>query len=472
MNENEESQQIQAEPIHGGSSSLKTTLAGVAGNILEWYDFTIFTEFSDIIADNFFPPNQEGNTALLETFAVFGIAFIARPLGGVILGKMGDVHGRKGALELSVFWMAFSTFAMGCLPTYETIGGFAPVLLILMRLLQGLSVGGQLMSSVLFTLERSPLKKWGWKGSTVFGAISIGVSIGSVIATIIRDTLTEQQVQTWGWRIPFWLGAFGALPALYLKLQIKEISSSYDNVPNDNLTQEDGNNESAKDPVKETFKKSHRRTLAATILAPTCNSVVYYLLFVWLVIFMNSIIEPPIPHAFTINSINGILGGILLTLFGGWFADWVGDYVKVMMMSGAILTISAPFAFSIFGGGGESYVGIIAFFIQLTLSIFLGTYLGAMVPWLVLITPPEIRLTSLSLGYNISLSVWGGFSPLMATLLVDQFGKIGPGYFISLACVLGMFGVYIGPKKYYFPRSEHADEYTDVEENLSKPLLQ
>lgn len=273
---------------------LLKSIAGVAGNILEWYDFALFGYFSDIIGDNFFPPNQEGDSSLIESFAVFGLAFLARPLGGAIFGKFGDLHGNKTALETSVFFMALATFLMGCLPTYSMVGWISPVLLILTRLFQGLSVGGQVMSSVLFTIHQKDISKWGFLGSTVFAAINTGVVIGSAVASIVRGTLTEEQLVLWGWRIPFLFGIVGGIPALYLKLRVKQATNS--------------SNES-RDPLRKVLNESNRRALFAAALIPTTNATVSYLLFTWLVIFMDAIIEPPIPNAFPINTINTILGG-------------------------------------------------------------------------------------------------------------------------------------------------------------------
>merc|ERR1719491_747982 len=126
------------------------TIAGVAGNVLEWYDFAVFGCFSDVLGAVFFPPNQDGHAQIVESFAVFGGAFFMRPLGGMFMGYIGDKYGSRRALTISIFLMAFPTFAMGCLPGYATVGSLSIVLLTIVRLLQGLSVGGQLMSSLIF----------------------------------------------------------------------------------------------------------------------------------------------------------------------------------------------------------------------------------------------------------------------------------------------------------------------------------
>lgn len=155
------------------SSSLCETVAGVIGNVLEWYDFAVFGYFSDIIGEVFFPPNQSEDASTTESFVVFGGAFLMRPIGGLLLGYLGDTYGRRFSLVLSIFLMAIPTFAMGLLPGYASVGPMAIVLLVLVRLLQGLSVGGQLMSSLVFTLESHNVRQWGLYGSFVMAAANL-----------------------------------------------------------------------------------------------------------------------------------------------------------------------------------------------------------------------------------------------------------------------------------------------------------
>ena len=144
---------------------LLSTIAYVSGNMLELYDFAIYGYFSDIIGRAFFPPTKDASAPIVESFLVFGGAFLCRPLGGVLFGYIGDTLSRKRALEVSIFLMAVPTFAMGCLPTFDRVGWWAVALLVAVRLLQGLSVGGQLMASVVFVVERHERRRWGWYGS-------------------------------------------------------------------------------------------------------------------------------------------------------------------------------------------------------------------------------------------------------------------------------------------------------------------
>jgi len=326
------------------------------------------------------------------------------------------------------------------------------------------------MSSLVFTLEREKdLSKWGFCGSTVYAAGSLGVVIGSVFATIVRDSLTEEQLTLWGWRIPFLLGALGALPAVYLKHQDTPIvepssipsSSGNKNILHDiNQIESDHRNETeeevdiyninnnmndiSRDPLMESLGKSNRLALIAALIVPTILATSYYITFIWLVIYMDSILEPPIPHAFFINSINGIVGGILMIIAGGWFADKIGQDVKVMMVSGTLLAVTYPILIGLLGTGYE-YRSIIALIIQLTMSILLAIWTGAMLPWMVMIFPPKIRLTSIGIGYNISLALWGGFSPLLATILVERVNSYAPGYIVTVTAVMSLIALYIVP---------------------------
>ena len=150
---------------NNSDDSISTTLASVAGNVLEWYDFAIYGYFADIIGSKFFPPTNDKSTSTIESFLVFGGAFLVRPIGGILMGYIGDTLSTKRALEISIFLMALPTFSMGCLPTYDIWGWWAVIALVFVRLLQGLSVGGQLMSSLVFVAEGHDRRWWGWYGS-------------------------------------------------------------------------------------------------------------------------------------------------------------------------------------------------------------------------------------------------------------------------------------------------------------------
>lgn len=274
----------------GSSETFWSTVAGLAGNVLEWYDFAVFGFFGDIIGQVFFPPDQKGNRAIMESFAVFGGAFLMRPVGGVLLGYIGDIYGPKKALVISIFLMACPTFAMGCLPSYQQVGVLSVILLLIVRLLQGLSVGGQLMSSLVYTCEIHPSDQWGYYGSFVLAAANLGTLLGAVVGAILRSSLREEDLVSWGWRVPFWSGIIVSFSGFYLRNHGGEGHHYH---PPDDGKDPTGNAESdtdilpvdmfgAHNPLREAFRRSNLRPLLACTLVPMLWSAGFYLTFVWM----------------------------------------------------------------------------------------------------------------------------------------------------------------------------------------------
>jgi len=426
-------------------NDFKVSMAGVAGNILEWYDFAVFGYFSDIIGDNFFPKEEEGsNNALVKSFIVFGAAFLARPLGGAIIGLMGDTVGRKSALETSVFLMAFPTFALGCLPTYDSFGGLATFFLIMLRLLQGVSVGGQLMSSVVFTLERTDVSRWGVWGSSVNAFSAVGVFIGSLFSYILREALTDEELHDWGWRIPFFFSIFGLIPACYLKRHAKELPQQTQATNNS-----DGNS-----PLMNALKKDNLWTIICAILVVSVAASSYYVISIWLPMYMETIRDPPIPHAFAISTVCGLVT-VPLTFLGGWFADQVSPstWRYVLIVSSAMLGILCPIIFSEISSNKEN-IGAVTLFCILLLIFSMIVFNGSMTPFLVSLFPAEVRLTSLSISYNIALCLFGGFTPSLATVLADKNKDATPaGFIITVLSAVSILGLLIAPPNRYTTNS-------------------
>ena len=318
------------------------TMAGLAGNILEWYDFAVFGYFSDILSDVFFPPNQEGHAALVETFAVFGGAFLMRPIGGMMMGYIGDKYGSRRALTLSIFLMAFPTFLMGCLPGYSSIGSLAIVLLTLVRMLQGLSVGGQLMSSLIFTLERHKKARWGLYGSYVMAAANLGTLLGGTVAMILRRSLTEEQLHSWGWRVPFLSGILVSISGFYLRSHGEDDDQQH--------VHGDGATSSPENPIRLAFSRGNIRALLATAMVTLLWSTGFYLIFVWMPVYMTDLIGNPVPNAFAVNSASLAISVCLLFPIAGWLSDKFGRR-RVMGVGGLLLGVFAPMSMASIGRG-------------------------------------------------------------------------------------------------------------------------
>mmetsp|Transcript_24089 Transcript_24089/g.35030 ORF Transcript_24089/g.35030 Transcript_24089/m.35030 type:complete len:501 (-) Transcript_24089:1124-2626(-) len=465
---------VEFEPTKAKPSSWwKTEFAGMAGNILEWYDFALFGFFDDVISANFFPPNQPGHSAMIESFLVFGGAFLMRPIGGVLLGQMGDKYGRKVALETSVFLMAFPTFFLGCLPTYSQVGWLSTVLLILVRLMQGLSVGGQLVSSLVFLLEHEDKKRWGFHGSAVMAAACSGTLLGGLVGTAMRAFVSKEALYSWAWRVPFLCGIIVGWSGYYLKHHVENDGpppmTAGTNAPCDDSShiaekkdEENGTSaEAAKlipeadggsskhdtnqirdSPLKIALSKPYRRSLLSCCLVPTVWGGGFYIIYIWMAIFMEDVVSPPIPHAFSITSASLFACTVVLFPFAGMLSDIYGR-VRIMAFGAISIALFGPVALQIINDSAQRPV--VAFMAQFMLGNMLSLWAAPMCAWMVESFPPEARLTAVSIGYNTGMGVAGGISPGLATYMVDLIGPCSPGYLISFLAFISLIGLYIAP---------------------------
>jgi MFS transporter, MHS family, proline/betaine transporter len=194
------------------------------GNLLEWFDFGVYAYLATLIAAKFFP-GSDPTASLLAAFAAYGVGFLARPLGGIVIGRLGDTQGRKAALVLTIFMMAFGTVGIGLLPTYETAGIWAPILLVTLRIVQGLAAGGEWGTSTAFIIEWAPSARRGFFGSFQQVSTAGGSLLGSATAAILTSSLSQSTMLDWGWRVPFLLGAILLIVGVYLRQNAEETPS-------------------------------------------------------------------------------------------------------------------------------------------------------------------------------------------------------------------------------------------------------
>jgi len=448
----------------------KSMIAGIAGCVLEWYDFACFGYFADIFAVNFFAPDEEHS--LTYTFVIFGSGFLARPIGGWMIGKLGDgSFGRAKAVQLSILLMALPTFALGCLPTYDTVGNTATLLLVVIRLLQGLSVGGQLMSSTVYTMENSRMDCWGVWGATVMASSALGATIGSAVSYILRSVLTEEKMLAWGWRIPFWFGLFGAIPTFYLESNERKRNSTR-NMQVSIVNEEKSDSDEQEGDIALTSSNdtsphldglcsgSNTRGLISGAFVTGIPASMYYITFIWLVTYMDEIRDPPIPHAFAINTVNGLIS-LVQIMMGGWLIDYIAassffncfgcEGLKyIMYLSTVGIAVLAPLILHAMSLPQYDDSPFAAFAFQFLLSGLLSLYQGALLPFLMMIFPQHIRLTSMALVYNIGVCLCGGFAPSVATYLTNDetsYSITDVGYCLTVISILSGIGVYLGDTK-------------------------
>jgi len=383
---------------------------------------------------------------------------VARPFGGLIAGHIGDKHGRKRALVMSMISMSIPTFVMGCLPGYDVIGGWSTALLIICRLAQGLSVGGQLPASVVYTVETKPREHWGYYGAYVSFAAGAGSMLGNLVGAFLRQFLTDAQLLSFGWRVPFLSGILMAAVAGLLQVvgeehnpNEAEYSTHESNSSIGEVEESEHNNSSVvasfleeKHPIKEALRKENLPALFSSMLVPMLGGCGWYITFVWMAVYMESILNPPVPGAFWVNLAALTFGHQIPSLLTGWWSDSVGR--TKLMLAGTILTaITGPFFVWIISYGNT--VG--ALLAQTALGIVLSFYTGPLFAYIPERFPPHIRLTSFSLGYNIGICFSAGFSPTIATALAQNYGDAAPGYMYSFFAVATLIGMFLATKIRY-----------------------
>ena len=401
----------------------KSVFATGIGNAMEWFDFALYSYLAVIISKNFFSPVQNDELKLIFTFATFAIAFLLRPVGGIVFGKIGDKLGRKVVLTFTIIMMAISTLIIGLLPTYDQIGIWAPILLLLARILQGFSVGGEYAGAMVYIAESSPDNKRIRLGSGLeIGTLS-GYIVASILVTVLFWTLSDAQMNSWGWRIPFFLSAPIGLIGLYLRTHLEETPI----FENDIADQKDQLS------VIEIIKQYKKDILLCIVFVAFFNITNYVLLG-----YMPSYLDETVGISDRISTpITAVVLLIMVpfALTFGRLGDKIGN--KKVISFGLILGILVSvvsFQFLNIGGLGFLFLGL------LLLGIVLSVYEGTMPGSLPTLFHTDIRYRTLSWTFNISVSLFGGTTPLVASWLVHVTGNnLAPAFYllgVSVICLI------------------------------------
>jgi MHS family proline/betaine transporter-like MFS transporter len=393
--------------------------AGAIGNVLEWYDFAIYGYFATAIGHAFFP-KEDPVAQVLSAFGIFAVGYLMRPVGGALVGYIGDKFGRRAALTFSVTAMAIPTFLVGILPGYQVLGMAAPFLLTLLRMVQGLSVGGEYTTSIVFMVEHAPPGRRGLIGAMgCCGAIG-GILLGSATGALLTDILPPEAMEMWGWRIPFILGLVVGLAGFFLRRHLDENA----------LPQADG-----RSPIKETVR-SHPWVLARLAGLSAFNAVGFYVLFVYIVSWLQLADGIAPAHALQINSLS-MLVLLPCMIAMGSLSDRIGR--KPMLLAATALAfVSAVPLFQLLQHEQHFYIQLGQLGFVLSVGMFLGTQPTLMVEEV----PAAVRCTAIALGYNVTLGVVGGVSPLVATWLVQRTAdQSAPAYMIMAAAAVSFLSV-------------------------------
>lgn len=406
-----------ASSIH--AARRRTTLAGIAGNVMEWYDFAVYGYFAPIIGRQFFP-SEDPTASLLAAFGVFAAGFLMRPIGGLIFGYVGDRYGRKAALTASVLAMAIPTCLIGFLPNYAAWGVWATASLVVLRMIQGVSVGGEYTTSVVFLVESAKPEHRGLAGSWSTVGATLGTLMGSAVGALISTMFAKDFIDSWGWRIPFVFGLIVGLSGLYIRRHLPEPAEA----PKDRC--EPGG------PILEALKK-HWRSMLSIAALNVLNAVGFYTAFVYLVTYFEKVSHLSSRSALDINTLNMLV--LVLTLpLAGAMSDRFGRKTLLLGAAGA----AAMFAWPLFWLMSH-HSPVLAMLGQTGFALIIGTYCGVIPVTMVEAFPARVRCSAVSIGYNLCLGILGGTSPLVATWLIERTGDVlSPAFYVMAAAIVSL----------------------------------
>lgn len=407
---------------------LRTSLAGSVGNLLEWYDFAVFGYLAPYISAQFFP-SDDPVSGLINTFGVFAAGYLARPIGGVLFGQIGDRLGRARALRLSIFLMAVPTTLIAFLPTHAEVGVLAPILLTVLRLAQGISVGGEFIGSCCYLVELAPAGRRGFFGSwSTFGTVG-GMLLGSAIATLLQALLSTDQIHAWGWRLPFLGGLLVGVIGWQMRRGTEETPE---------FVQLRSSAQIERRPALQALREMPARVLQVAGIV-LLFGVAIYTLFVWMPTYLTHFVKPPVPHALLINTVCMVLL-IAVMPIAGLLADRWG-YKRVLSL-GALATGVLVVPLFVWIDTGSAVATAVALTIFALINGFLQ---GAMPVAMAELFPVRLRYSAMAIGYNITLALFGGTAPLVATWLIKTTGNLAaPAWYlvaiatITLVATLGM----------------------------------
>ena len=438
---------------HASRPKPRIVLAACFGHAVEWFEFGVYGYLATVLGKLFFP-STDTTTSILSALAVFGVAFLARPVGAVVFGSLGDRFGRRAVLSTTILLMGGATAAIGLLPTYGSVGVLAPVLLISLRLLQGLSAGGETSGAAAFLAESAPEGRRGlWTSSIQAVGIVAFVCAASLVA-LLTNVLGDEQLMAWGWRIPFLLSLPLAAVGLYLRFKVEETPAFQAVV----AKEEEAHH---RVPMRELLSQ-HKKALFFLICIVMVEAVASYVAKTYASTYLISTIGLSPSAALVSTSVTLLLAAALVPFYAV-LSDRIGR--KPLLVGGtiALMVLAVP-AFLLIGSG--SLAGAIA---GQVMAIVPGTAISvAVVVAQAELFPTRVRYSGASVGYNVAYALFGGTAPYVAAFLVAATGlKLMPAFYLIVIGGLGLIAMLRIPETYKKDMVEKAADPTKIH-SLSK----
>jgi MHS family proline/betaine transporter-like MFS transporter len=416
---------------------LRRSIKGTAvGNFMEWYDFGIYGYIATNLARVFFPGDSVSKGSLAATFGILAAAYAARPLGGFVFGLIGDRVGRKPMLVMTISLMALGTTVTGVLPGYHSIGAWAPVLLAVTRIMQGFSTGGEYVGAMVYVDEQAPDNKRGLLAAFLPLGSEGGFVVAGVLVTALQSWLPDDDMLSWGWRIPLLLSAPFGLLALFLRLRLEE-SPAYEQASDNQDKSSDG----AGQQLRHTLIAQWRPLLLCVALVLTYN-VADYMLTGYLPTYMKTVV----PVGVTAGMVMIVLTLLVMMaamLFVARLSDHIGVKPILWTGCGLLVVLSIP-AFMLLGSGASNPVIFVGVLLIGAMVLCFDSITPATLP---VLFPTQVRYGALAIGFNISISTFGGSTALIAEGLVSATGSpIAPAYMLVVAGLIGAVALRFMPE--------------------------
>ncbi|MFN8546999.1 MAG: MFS transporter [Candidatus Eisenbacteria bacterium] len=449
-----------ATPAQSESKIWQVIGASAAGTMIEWYDFYIFGSLAAVLSPLFYPPGND-TLALIAYLSTFAVGFLVRPFGAIFFGRVGDLIGRKYAFLITLLIMGGATAAIGCLPTYKTIGMLAPILLIFIRVLQGLALGGEYGGAAIYVAEHVPDDRRGFYTSFIQITATLGLFLSLAVILVVQSTMSKETFAWWGWRVPFLISILLVIVSLYVRLRMNE-SPLFAHLKT--------TGKSSSQPLQDSFgnKRNWRVILTALFGATAGQGVIWYTGQFYALFYLQSVLKVNVRTASLVVAA-ALLLGMPLFVFFGWLSDRIGR--KRIMMAGCLLAVVSylPIYHGMERAAGNNVVSVqstrnpvtgaialapVAYdasgvlvpvkeaanpnVVALTLLVlaqvvFVTMVYGPIAAYLVEAFPAKIRYTSLSLPYHIGNGVFGGLLPVIGLSICASTGNIYAGLYYPMA---------------------------------------
>lgn len=407
----------------------------VLGGAIEWYSFAIYGFLSTILGKKFFPSATEIQVAI-ATLGAFAVGLLSRPLGAVFFGYVGDKFGQKKAFSLSIYMMAIPTFLIGCLPTYEQIGTSATVLLMLLRVAQGLALGGGFTGTMVFLYEKAPKNEKGRYTAWSSFCLVAGFLLCAIVSTVASLLFSEDTLSDYAWRFPFMLGIFGIFVADIVNKKLQESKKAVTIV-------QDTTSLTKNSLIKELLMANYRNLFYA-IMSDILTGCGFFLIAIFFTTYFETILHLSHETSSIIQMINLAVFGVAILYFGK-LSDKIG-YIKQMKIGCIIMAILAYPIFMFGSVGGVANAALC----QLGIILAFSTYNGVIAKLLCELFSTRIRLLGVSVSHNLSMAAFGAYTPSVATILIQKTGDFAiPGVILIFASLATFIGLYLSQKKIY-----------------------